>query len=152
MQTIKMKQITTEKSKRRLARRLMELRDVLASNDAAARAARLEPLRVENVYIPITTKDIMAKEEIEIVHLRPVPKEITIKYKHPSTSETVTKQVLTADYIPAKIKQLGEFGYPGLTEKNIRDQLFALRNGRRFGEGLDAIGMMMKDEVIFDLV
>jgi hypothetical protein len=53
MQTIKMRQITTERAKRRLARRLMELRDIMASNNAAERAARLEPLRVENVYIPI---------------------------------------------------------------------------------------------------
>ena len=80
----------------------------------------------------------------------PVPKEITIKYNHPSTSETVTKRVLTDDYIPAKIKQLGEFGYPGLTDKNIRDQLYALRNGQAFGKGLDAIGMMLKDEVSFE--
>jgi uncharacterized C2H2 Zn-finger protein len=79
-----------------------------------------------------------------------VPKEVTIKYKHPSTMETVTKRVLTDDYIPAKIKQLAEFGYPGLTDKNIRDQLYALRNGQAFGKGLDAIGMMMKDEVTFE--
>ena len=94
--------------------------------------------------------EIMDKE-IEI-EPQPVPLEITIKYKHPSTSETVTKRVLTDDYIPAKIKQLGEFGYPGLTDKSIRDQLYALRNGYEFGKGLDAIGMMLKDEVIFDLV
>lgn len=79
-----------------------------------------------------------------------VPKEITIHFIHPQTFERVHKRVLTSDYVPAKIKQLAEFGYPGLTEKNIHEQILALRNGNKFGEGLDAIGMMMKDEVTFE--
>lgn len=92
------------------------------------------------------------KDRMKTTEMAPlgVPKEITIHYVHPQTFERVSKRVLTDDYIPAKIKQLGEFGYPGLTDKNIRDQLYALRNGLEFGKGLDAIGMMLKDEVTFE--
>ena len=60
----------------------------------------------------------------------------------------VLKDVSRKAYVAAKTKQLAEFGYSGLTEETVAEQLDAVLAGKKFGEGLTVIGMFMKDEVI----
>jgi hypothetical protein len=52
--------------------------------------------------------------------------------------------VRTKDYIKAKTKQLIEFGYPDLTEAEVRDQLVAISKG----EELSVIGKFMEDDIV----
>lgn len=51
-------------------------------------------------------------------------------------------------YIKAKLKQLSEFGYNGLTEQVVSDQLDKVLAKKDFANGLTVIGGFMKDEVI----
>lgn len=51
-------------------------------------------------------------------------------------------------FVEAKTKQLIEFGYPSLTEKEVDGQIDALLAKKELGEGLTVIGMMMEDEII----
>ena len=71
-------------------------------------------------------------------------KEIKIKV------EGKTVIVSRANYVKAKTKQLQEFGYETLTEKNVEDQIEAIKAKKKFGEGLTVIGMFMQDELICD--
>lgn len=58
------------------------------------------------------------------------------------------KHVATAAYVGAKCNQLREFGYANLTEETVREQLLALINGKKLGEGLTVIGGFMQDEIL----
>lgn len=53
-------------------------------------------------------------------------------------------ECLASYYIQAKTKQLREFGYTDLSEKNVMQQLLALLNK----EELTVIGMFMEGEVL----
>ena len=49
------------------------------------------------------------------------------------------------EYIEAKTKQLQDFGYPGLTENEVREQLAKILAKDK---KLSVIGMFMEDEII----
>lgn len=53
-----------------------------------------------------------------------------------------------AAYVTAKTKQLREFGYSGLQEHEVSDQIDALLAGKDIGSGLTVIGKFMEGEVI----
>lgn len=53
------------------------------------------------------------------------------------------KIVLRKDYISAKIKDLQDFGYPNLTEKDITEQLEKILKK----EELSVVGMFMQDDI-----
>lgn len=50
-------------------------------------------------------------------------------------------------YVTAKTKQLREFGYPSLTEKEVDEQVSAVLAGKKLLEGLDVIGGFIKGEI-----
>lgn len=52
-----------------------------------------------------------------------------------------------AKYVTTKTKQLIDFGYSSLTEKEVDEQIDALLAKKKFDEGLTIIGMFMQDEV-----
>lgn len=70
-------------------------------------------------------------------------KELTIKLD--SRGKIVVER---ADYVSRKTAQLREFGYPDVSESHVDAQIDALLGGKKFGEGLDTIGMMLEGEVI----
>lgn len=51
------------------------------------------------------------------------------------------------DYVAAKTKDLIAFGYTGLTEKEVDDQVTAVLQGKKLLKGLTVIGGFMKDEI-----
>lgn len=53
-----------------------------------------------------------------------------------------------AAYVKAKTKQLREFGYPSLTEREVNEQIDCLIAGKTLGNGLTVIGKFMEEEVI----
>jgi len=53
------------------------------------------------------------------------------------------KTVATADYVKAKTKDLRAFGYAGLEEAAVREQLHCILGGGK----PSVIGMFMKDEI-----
>jgi hypothetical protein len=53
-----------------------------------------------------------------------------------------------AAYVKAKTKQLREFGYGGLKETEVEDQLALVMAGKKIGSGLNVIGGFMVDEII----
>lgn len=59
-----------------------------------------------------------------------------------------TGKVNRADYVRAKTKDLREFGYAGLTEKDVDEQIDAILAGKKLGQGLTVIGKFMEDEII----
>lgn len=60
-------------------------------------------------------------------------------------NQTITSS--TESYIYAKTKQLQEFGYPSLTEKEVSNQLLLLLNPDPTKE-LSVIGQMMEGEIV----
>lgn len=54
--------------------------------------------------------------------------------------------VSKTDYIKAKTKQLREFGYEGLSEAHVTEQLEKVLAGHGSGD-LTVIGLFMRDEV-----
>jgi len=57
------------------------------------------------------------------------------------------RTVLRADYVRAKTKDLREFGYPDVTEKEVDEQITAIQEGRKFGNGLTVIGKFIEDDI-----
>lgn len=52
--------------------------------------------------------------------------------------------VTTNQYVVARTKDLREFGYNTLTQKEVEDQVLKILNG----EKLNVIGMFMENEII----
>lgn len=67
-----------------------------------------------------------------------------ITIKKPDTDETL--EVEKDAYVTAKTKDLIEFGYPNLTEKEVADQLEAVLTD---GE-LSIIGHFIKDDIVLN--
>jgi hypothetical protein len=68
----------------------------------------------------------------------------TIKIENPRTYEPMT--VSKDDYVKAKTKDLQAFGYPSLTEDDVRSQLEKALSG----EPLDVIGQFIKGDLILE--
>lgn len=56
--------------------------------------------------------------------------------------------VSRADYVRAKTKQLLEFGYAGLEEEHVDEQVDAVLQGKKHGCGLTVIGGFMDGEIL----
>lgn len=59
-----------------------------------------------------------------------------------------TTTVPRAGYVWAKTKNLREFGYDDLTEREVDAQITAILEGKEMGEGLTVIGAFMEDEIV----
>ncbi len=57
-------------------------------------------------------------------------------------------EVTRSAYVTAKTKQMREFGYSHVTEKETDEQIDAVLAKKKFGKGLTIIGKFMEGEVI----
>ena len=57
------------------------------------------------------------------------------------------RRVFKSDYVRLKTKDLREFGYASITEKEVEDQVDKLLNG---SGGLTVIGLFCKDDIIIN--
>lgn len=59
-----------------------------------------------------------------------------------------TLDVPRRDYVRAKTKQLRAFGYVGLLDKTVNEQVDAVLQKKTLGDGLTVIGGFMEDEIL----
>lgn len=72
---------------------------------------------------------------------------VTIKIRRPESCDNTVITVRTEDYIVSKTKDLIEFGFNGLSEKTVREELLMVLNKR---EGGSLIRGFIADDVVED--
>jgi hypothetical protein len=76
------------------------------------------------------------------------PKQQVVKPLRVKIEGHPMREVPRDAYVKAKTKQLREFGYSGLTEEHVNEQVDAVLSKKEFGDGLTVIGKFMEGELV----